>query len=285
MPDHPEYVEYAFYAITVISTEEWIEQDIEAFTRRWGGVDLLTFAHVLQHGQGEDRMRAAFALGYTHSAWASDLLSPYLQDEDAGLRWAAVLSLGAMKDERARPVLIHALQEFLPPPYTPPGEVGPDWFDMNHMAVATLLSQWKDPSVIAALRETLLRVWQVQRDAPVHADLQMWSHYEDSLAYALGRLGSFDVLADLDAPEIRKRLCAVNLAMGYLNAKEYYKNGLLQLLSDPLFEENYRELLTLLLQVLEQKMGLLRQEATSYLQSYCSDYFDRWGNQEKLTEL
>ena len=285
MSNQPEYVEYAFNAIRIISTEEWIQEDIEAFTRRWGGIDLSTFRHVLQHGHGEDRMIAAFAIGHTHSTWASDLLYPFLQNEGAGLRWAAALSLSAMNDERARPVLIQALQEFLPPPHTPPGEVGHDWFDMKHMAVAALLSQWKNPSVIAALRETLVRVWQVERDAPAHKDLQMWSHYEDALAYALGRLGTFDMLATLDESELRKRLCAVNMAMGYLNVREYYRTGIMQLLSGPIFEEAYQELLTLLLQVLQQKIGLSRQEATSYLQSYCSDYFDRWDKRGKIPEL
>ena len=48
----PDYVTYAFRAIRVISTEEWLQEDIEAFQERWGGVDLLTFARVREPGAG-----------------------------------------------------------------------------------------------------------------------------------------------------------------------------------------------------------------------------------------
>jgi hypothetical protein len=47
MSQHPEYVTHAFNAIRVISTEEWLREDMEAFTQRWGGVDLTTFERVL----------------------------------------------------------------------------------------------------------------------------------------------------------------------------------------------------------------------------------------------
>jgi hypothetical protein len=40
-PQWPAYVEYAFNARRVISAEEWVQEDIEAFQGRWGGVDLL----------------------------------------------------------------------------------------------------------------------------------------------------------------------------------------------------------------------------------------------------
>ncbi len=127
MPTLPDSVEHAFNAIRVINTEEWLQEDIEAFQERWGGVDLL----------------------------------PFLQSNDPGVRWAAALSLGEMKDERARPVLIRMLGEFLPPPFTPLGEVGPDWFEVRHMHVAHLLGRWGAPALISVLRETLVRVWQV----------------------------------------------------------------------------------------------------------------------------
>jgi len=74
MPALPDYVTYAFRAIRVISTEEWLQEATEAFQKRWGGVDLLTFARVLEQGQGDDQMVGAFAIGYTCSAWARDLL-------------------------------------------------------------------------------------------------------------------------------------------------------------------------------------------------------------------
>src|SRR5260370_28945868 len=147
----PDYVASAFRAIRVISTEEWLQEDIAAFQERWGAVDLLTFARVLQQAQGDDQMVAAFAIGHTRSAWARDLLLPFLRSDDPGVRWAAALSLGEMKYERARPVLARMLGEFLPPPYTPLGEAGPDWFEARHMPVAHLLGRSGDPALSPAL--------------------------------------------------------------------------------------------------------------------------------------
>ena len=276
MPEWPAYVTYAFSAPRVISTEEWIQEDIEAFQERWGGVDLVTFAHVLHHGKGDDQVVAAFAVGYTRSAWARDLLLPFLQSDDPGVRWAAALSLGEMKDERARPVLIQMLLEFLPPPYTPLGEVGPDWFEIEHLQVAHLLGRWGDHALIPTLRETLMRVWQAERDAPAdinHASIDHGRLYQDELAYALGQLGAFDVLTGLMVPTPRKRVWMVNLALGYLNVQEHYRTNCIGFIGDPMHVANYQNLLPLLLQVLHQRLGLSSQEAASYLQEYGEDYF------------
>ncbi len=284
MPTFPDSVEHAFNAIRVINTEEWLQEDIEAFQERWGGVDLLTFARVLQQAQGDDQMVAAFAIGHTRSAWARGLLLPFLQSDDPGVRWAAALSLGEMKDERARPVLVRMLGEFLPPPYTPLGEVGPDWFEVRHMHVAHLLGRWGDPALIPALRETLVRVWQVERDAPEHmnqAGTQLRWDYQDELAYALGQLGAFDALAGLEVPAHRSRVWTVNLAMGYLNVQDRYRTTCLGFIGDPMHVQAYQGLLPLLLQVLQQQVGLSRQEATTYLQGYGHDYFRRFDDQAR----
>lgn len=278
MADRPAYVEYAFNAIRVISTEVWIQEDIAAFTQRWGGVDLATFVHVLHHGQVDDQMVAAFAIGHTRSAWARELLLPFLQSDDPGVRWASALSLGEMKEERARPVLVQMLGEFLPPPYRSPGEVGPDWFEVRHMHVADLLGQWGDPALIPLLRETLVRVWQVECDAPEYLELsgtQLWRAYQDELAYALGQLGAFDALADLEVPAHRSRVWTVNLALGYLNAQANYGNTCSGLLTD-LALGKHQELSSLLLQVLQQWAGLSLQEAAAYVQGYGEDYFHGW---------
>ncbi len=280
MSEHPEYVSYAFNAIRVISTEEWLQEDIESFTQRWGGVDLSTFARVLHQAQGDDQMVAAFALGHTRSAWAKDLLLPFLQSDDPGVRWAAALSLGDMKEERAQPVLVQMLHEFLPPPYTPLGEAGPDWFEIEHLHVAHLLGRWGDVALIPIVRETLVRVWQVERDAPENInevgtqDLRL---YQDELAYALGQLGAFNALTGLDALAPRYRVWTVNLAFGYLNAQDRYRNNCIGLITDLSFGK-HRDLSTLLLQVLHQQVGLSVQEARAYVQGYGEDYFHEWSN-------
>lgn len=285
MSQHPDYVEYAFNAVRVIKTEEWLQKDIEAFTQRWGAVDLTTFVYVLHQAQGEDQMVAAFAIGHTRSRWARDLLLPFLQCDDLGVRWAAALSLGEMKDELAKPILVRMLQEFLPPPYTQLGEVGPDWFEIEHLRVAHLLGCSSDPTLIAVLRETLARVWHVERDAPEdinQTSTQIRWDYQDELAYALGQLGGFDALTDLEVPPPRRRVWTVNLAMGYLNVQERYRSNCIGLIGDPVHAEAYRELHLLLLHVLQQRVGLTFEEATSYLQGYGGDYFDRWN---KATDI
>lgn len=287
MSQHPDYVEYAFNAVRVISTEEWLQDDIEVFTQRWGGVNLATFVHVLYQAQGEDQMVAAFAIGHTRSRWARDLLIPFLQSDDPGVRWATVLSLGEMKDELAKPVLIQMLQEFLPPPYTALGEVGPDWFEIEHLRVAHLLGRWSDPTLISVLHETLARVWQVERDALEDINqtgTQIRRDYQDELAYALGQLGGFDALTGLEVPPPRRRVWMVNLAMGYLNVQERYRSNCIGLIGDPMHAEAYQELYPLLLHILQQRVGLTFEEATSYLQGYGRDYFNRWNKPEDIQQ-
>jgi hypothetical protein len=274
----PDYVAHGFNAARVINTEEWLREDIESFTERWGGINLLTFARVVEQAHGDDRMVAAFVIGYTRSAWARDLLRPLLGDNDPGVRWAAALSLGEMKDDQARPVLVQMLGEFLPPPYTPRGEVGPDWFEVQHLHVAHLLGRWGDPALIPVLRETLVRVWQVERDTPANineAGTQLRWDYQDELAYALGQLGAFDALTDLEVPAYRKRIWAVNLALGYLNVQDRYHTTCLGFVSDSTHVEAFRDLYPLLMQVLQERMGLAQQEATASLEEYGQNYFRR----------
>ena len=70
----------------------------------------------------------------------------------------------------------------------------------------------------------------------------------------------------------------VNLALGYLNAKVHCRNNCIGLIGDPVSAGTYQELYPLLIQVLQQHIGLSREEATAYVQGYGSDYFSRWGS-------
>ena len=128
----PAYVEYAFGAIQIIATDE---EYIKDFAAHWGGLELATFARALREGQYKDQEVAAFAVGYTVSTWARDLLLPFLHHEHPEVRWAAALTLGEMREEAAFPMLINMLQEFLPP--HPAVEF--DWYDVQHMHVASIL--------------------------------------------------------------------------------------------------------------------------------------------------
>lgn len=204
----PAYVKYAFSAIEVLSVDDEYQWD---FARRWGGLSLAIFARALREGDRHDQQVSAFAIGYSESAWARDLLLPVLHSEFPEVRWAAALMLGQRREEAAFPVLIKMLQEFLPPH----GSVDHDWYDVQHMHVARLLGSWGKREAIQPLHDTLALLWQVEQQRPPYEDVQMWSHYQDAMVYALGQLEAFDVLDDLDVSPERKRFWMVTLVMGY----------------------------------------------------------------------
>lgn len=268
-----DYVEDAFTAIHVISTEEDTRRDIADFIQRWGGIDPLTFAHVLQHAEGLDQVIAAFALGYTGSTWAKELLLPFLHSSNPQLRWAVALSLGEMQEKQALPVLIDMLQEYLPPPPSPLAEY--DWFEMKHIHVANLLGRWRDSSTISVLRSTLERVWQLEQASP-HPRATFYWDYQEALAYALGQLGSFDALTNMALPPARLRYWTMHMAMGYLNAEHQYRNVAKSILQDMHYDGTYKELGKLLLHVLQEKVGLSSQEANFFLQSFNDDHAGIW---------
>lgn len=270
MATWPAYVKYAFDAVGIIRVDEEYE-DIKDFARRWGGLDLVTFARVLHEGAPQDQQVAAFALGSTESRWARDLLLPFLHHEHPEVRWAAALSLGDMREEAAFPILIDMLQEFLPP--HPPVEY--DWYDIQHMHVARILGSWGKQEAIPALRDTLARLWRVEQERFVHQMPQMWWPYQEELAYALGQLGAFDALISLEVSRPRNRFWSVNLVMGYLNAEKIYRKDALGIILDASLNEDIATFLEGVSSLLQQKMGFSPQEATACIESYADEYFDR----------
>lgn len=270
MATWPTYVEYAFGAVQIIELDE---EDIKAFAARWGGLELTAFARALDKGQYKDQQVAAFAIGYSDSKWARDLLLPFLHDEHPEVRWAAALALGETREEAAFPVLMQMLQEFLPP--HPPVEF--NWYDVQHMHVARILGSWGRPAAIPALRETLARIWQVEQQRSGDEDAEMRWHYQDALTYALGQLGAFDALIDLPLPQALKRLWTVNIVMGYFNAEKVYNKRVLGIILNADLDEELAAFLGLLSTLLQEKMGLSPQEAAFCIDNYGQDYFDRWG--------
>lgn len=214
MATWPDYVEYAFSAIQIIGADEEYIQD---FSARWGGLGLANFAQALREGTFKDQQVAAFALGYSGSTWARDLLLPFLQHEHPEVRWTVALLLGDRREGAAFPVLLNMLQEFLPPHPSDPSFDG-DWYDVQHIHVANILGSWGNRAAIPALRDTLAQMWQIEQQHSSNESPQMWWPYQDALAYALGQLGAFEALTDLKLTQQRVHLWSVNLVMGYLNA-------------------------------------------------------------------
>ncbi|HEU0001450.1 MAG TPA: HEAT repeat domain-containing protein [Ktedonobacteraceae bacterium] len=272
MVEYPAYVRYAFRAIRVIDAEEYENEAIEAFLARWGDLALTTFARVLREGEYEDQQIAVFALGYTESHWAQDLLLPYLSHKRPEVRWAAALTLGKMRVEAAFLVLIQMLQEFFPP--HPPADYS--WYDVKHMHVAHLLGSWGKQEAVAALKETLQHIWRAELQLKAQGDdVQMEAHYEDALAYALGQLGAFDALADLEASPSRHKLWAITLVLGYLNMERLARDTLLGFLAGPFGKENRAALLAPVPALLQEKMGFSEQEAADFSEIYLNECEDR----------
>src|SRR5215467_1595080 len=72
--DFPLHIDRAFREFY----HEGLEEAIEAFASRWGGLDWETFQHVLEVGQGVDKLIALFALGYLATPETQALLASFL---------------------------------------------------------------------------------------------------------------------------------------------------------------------------------------------------------------
>ncbi len=156
---------------------------------------------------------------------ASEALVPYLQHDMPRARWAAALSLGWLRDERAIPTLKRMLTEYLPEgdaifyeeqeghPY----DVRLDWWRSNELMKVIL--HLNDPSFAPPLRAALAwmldleRRWVAAFGSPLQKDegqrewphlnspgIERWAWYQDILVFALGRMGALDAIEGLDCP-------------------------------------------------------------------------------------
>jgi hypothetical protein len=273
MTTYPAYARYAFRAIRIIDSEEYENEEILAFIDRWGDITLSTFTRALREGVYEDQQVAIFALGSTESQWAKDLILPYLRHERPEVRWAAALTLGEMRVEAAYPTLAQMLQEFLPPH----SFVEYDWYDVKHISVAHLLGSWGRHEAISELKATLQQIWLAEEQLIARQqDIQMETHYEDALVYALGQLGAFDALADLEVTPSRRRFWAIGLILGYLNIKHLAQTTIIDLLTQASRNKELAALLVPVPDLLQQKMGFSAHEAAIFSKIYQDEYFDRW---------
>lgn len=269
MAQRPNYVEYAFSATRVIGKDT---RYIRQFAKRWGGLSLASFAQALREGDKHEQQVAVFALGYTESAWARDLLLPLLASQYSEVRWAAAISLGQQRVETAFSVLIDMLQEFLPP--HPP--ITNNWFDIEHIHIAHIFGSWGKRDAIAPLHQTLVRLWQSELLRSAKEDGTVWWYYQDALVYALGQLEAFDLLATLDIPQKRKRFWQVTAIMGYLNAERLFHKNPVQIVQAAFNSEELTAFLALVVTLLHEHMAMSPTEADFAVRNYDSDYFVRW---------
>lgn len=218
----PPHVEYAVRKMAY----EYASEEIAAFLKRWGGLERNNFIRALQEGQEDDRLLAFLAISYEDTPETHQLLLPFLESPHPKERWMSAFCLGTLRDERALPVLQTMLTEFLPPhvsyitlegsqPYI-------DWFFQNRRpSIARLLGEWGRPDLIPtlvqALRELLHHEYAVGRRTVLG---QAWRRSQNQIVYALGSLGTFELLQEFEVSEIRYRSWQVLFAMGAIHAHQ-----------------------------------------------------------------
>ncbi len=191
-----QYPPYATYAFGQVGYEDYAAP-IEAFARRWGGLELEAFTRALQEGEDEDKVLAIFALGYEPAAWTREYLLPCLQSKQPMERWASALGLGKMGEQQALPVLLHMLTEFFPPTERPAYEGDGLWlYNGWRVQVIRLLREWTQPEVMPALLDALQAYWRLEQAIPEKVVIarRYWRRCQESVMYTLGWLGRFDVL-------------------------------------------------------------------------------------------
>src|SRR5260221_8584492 len=190
-----DHVSYAYAQIGYESVPEG-EFGPEGVTQRWGGLDVEHFARALQEGQEEDRLLAIFALGYHQSRWVAELLLPFLTSPLPRERWASALSLGFMQEERAFPVLLNMLTEFLPPSDWPTYQGGHMWmYNVWREQAIEVIAEYNKPEAVSSLLQALLVYQNIEQSIPDYNSVRdWWILYLRKVVYALGGLGRFDIL-------------------------------------------------------------------------------------------
>lgn len=218
-----DHVSYAYAQIGYESVPEG-EFGPEGVTQRWGGLDVELLARAIQEGQKEDRLLAIFALGYHQTRWVAELLLPFLESPLPQERWASALSLGFMQEERAFPVLLNMLTEFLPPSDWPTYQGGDLWmYNVWREQVIEIIAEYNKSGAVTSLLHAL-RVYQnIEQSIPdYNSSRDQWTIYLRKVVYALGGLGKFDILPTgvvmLQVPWEWN----VYLALGFLHAHIKY---------------------------------------------------------------
>ncbi len=263
MDTWPEYVERAFRTFYYGGQ---YEQSLETFVRRWGGSDIQTFAQVLSVGTQEEKVLALFAIGYSGTPQAQDILRPFLQSTQPMERWASALCLGELKDEQAIPVLVDLLDEFVPPRMHPLERDG-GLYQFWRIKAVSLLGAWEREDLAPLLRAALEESWKLEQADAIDRK-QVWHPYQDELAYALGHLGAFGTFTGLALPTPRLHLWMVTLACGSLQARTRYGDLLTQIQINAALQEE-------VIHVLEHRFGLSGEERKQCIEQYADDYFAR----------
>ena len=259
----PDYVERAF---RLFYYGGQYEKHVEAFVQRWRELSVPTLRHVLTGGTPEEKVLALLALGYSGTPQATAIVLPYLESPIPMERWASALCLGELKDEHALPVLIHILDEFLPPEHHPLEREGGLYHFWRMKAVA-LLGDWERNDLAPVLRQALTKAWEFEQ-ADQGKRKQVWHAYQDELVYVLGRLGTFGAFSGLTFSPSRLHFWIIVLCCGSLQARARYGDVLTQI-------QINQELKDEVASTLQHRFGLSTKEQEEYINSYTDEYFAR----------
>lgn len=195
---------------------------LAAFTAAWGSYEPPDLLRALREGIEFDRLFAIWALAATRTAQGHEALLPLLESAQPLERWASALALAdEYHDERALPALGRMLSEMLPPcpdrrhlAVTDAIEYHAcDYYFLWRREIPDLLGEWGQASSAPALRAGLLASVCVELaldDLAKRHDEQVdgilgglndWIDLEDSMVYALGRLGGFGALAGIEGAQ------------------------------------------------------------------------------------
>ena len=265
MDARPDYLDRAFRSVYYGGDSE---REIDAFAKRWQGLEAEAFTRALESGTPEEKAVALFALSYSNHPNAQAMLYTALESVEPMEQWASALCLGERKDERALPVLLSCLEELLPPrlhPLEREGGVYHSW----RIRAAFLLGEWGRKDLVPTLREAFDTAWKLEQADTIDRK-HVWHDYQDELIYALGRLEAFGALVGFSLPVPRLQFWVVLLACGSLQARSRYGDLLAQVQINKTLREE-------IAQVLEQRFGVPAAEQTAYIDSYAQTYFDRRG--------
>ncbi len=158
------------------------DQEMKEFRARWGGVDRETFMRVLAEGKDEDRLLAICCIGESNLPQARTLLLPFLQSVDPKERWLSALYLGGRKEQRALPVLITMLTEYVPSEAVPtPTDMA--WFDHYRGNVVSTLRLWEDASLVVAFRRALATSVNAEQYLPDHRSPRATAYHLTGLVW------------------------------------------------------------------------------------------------------
>lgn len=240
MAGYPPHI-YAALAAMGLFDEEHAAAYLTAFTAAWGSFEPPSLRRSFAEGGEFDRLFALWALAATHAAEAREFLLPLLESQQSLERWASALALVEdYHDERALPMLERMLSEMLPP-YSDTHRIAildieyqasEHYFSWRH-EIPDLLGDWGEATSVPALRAGLqaalrvelalddLKQRHVDEAGGIIGSVRDWTDFEDSVVYAMGRLGGFGALAGIEGAETPRmrwpRLSHLGLPQSHLD--------------------------------------------------------------------